>query len=39
MSSDPSKDRLVLLIDDPIINGDGSDATRFTFQLQDAYGN
>ena len=39
MSSDPSKDRLVLTIDDPIINGDGTDATRFTFRVLDAYGN
>jgi beta-galactosidase len=39
MSSDPSKDRLVLTIDDPIIDGDGSDATRFTFRVLDAYGN
>ena len=39
MSSDPSKDRLVLTIDDPIINGDGSDATRFTFRVLDVYGN
>jgi beta-galactosidase len=39
MSSDPSKDRLVLTIDDPIINGDGTDATRFTFRVLDAYQN
>jgi hypothetical protein len=39
MSSDPSKDRLVLTIDDPTINGDGTDATRFTFRVLDAYGN
>ncbi|MHB1568812.1 MAG: glycoside hydrolase family 2 protein, partial [Solirubrobacteraceae bacterium] len=39
MSSDQSKDRLVLTIDDPVINGDGTDATRFTFRVLDAYGN
>ena len=39
MSSDPLKDRLVLTIEDPIINGDGTDATRFTFRALDAYGN
>lgn len=39
MSSDRSKDRLVLTIEDPIINGDGTDATRFTFRVLDAHGN
>ena len=33
MSSDPSKDELVLTIDDPVINGDGTDTTRFTFRI------
>ena len=39
MSSDPSKDELVLTIDDPVINGDGTDTTRFTFRILDVYGN
>jgi beta-galactosidase len=39
MSSDPTKDRLDLTIDDPVINGDGTDGTRFTFRVLDAYGN
>ncbi|MFL5864132.1 MAG: glycoside hydrolase family 2 TIM barrel-domain containing protein [Solirubrobacteraceae bacterium] len=38
-SSDPAKDRLVLTLEDPVINGDGIDATRFTFRVLDAYGN
>jgi Glycoside hydrolase family 2 C-terminal domain 5 len=39
MSSDPSKDELVLTVDDASIEGDGTDATRFTFRGLDAYGN
>jgi beta-galactosidase len=39
MSSDPSKDSLVLSIDDSSMQGDGTDATRFTFRGLDAYGN
>jgi len=39
MSSDPSRDRLVLTMEDPAIRGDGSDSTRFTFRALDAYGN
>jgi len=39
MSSDPGQDRLVLSIEDASIQGDGSDATRFTFRDLDAYGN
>ena len=39
MSSDPSTDRLALDLEDSSIEGDGSDATRFTFRALDAYGN
>lgn len=39
MSSDPSKDRLELTLDDVSIEADGSDATRLTFRAVDAYGN
>jgi hypothetical protein len=39
MSSDTTKDQLVLTIDDSAIDGDGSDATRFTIRALDAYGN
>ena len=39
MSSDPSTDRLALSLDDSSIEGNGSDATRFTFRALDAYGN
>jgi beta-galactosidase len=39
MSSDTTQDRLVLSLDDATIQGDGSDATRFTFRALDAYGN
>jgi beta-galactosidase len=39
MSADPSTDRLVLNLEDPAIVGDGSDATRLTFRVLDAYGN
>ena len=39
MSSDTSKDELVLTVDDSSIQGDGTDATRFTFRGLDVYGN
>ncbi len=39
MSSDPTMDRLGLELDDDLIEGDGSDATRLTFRALDAYGN
>ncbi|MGA2012935.1 MAG: glycoside hydrolase family 2 TIM barrel-domain containing protein [Solirubrobacteraceae bacterium] len=39
MSCDPSRDTLVLTIEDASINGDGTDATRFTVRALDAYGN
>lgn len=39
MSCDPSRDRLALVLDDASINGDGTDATRFTIRALDAYGN
>ena len=39
MSSDPSTDRLALNVDDSSIEGNGSDATRFTFRALDTYGN
>ncbi len=39
MSSDPSRDKLVLTIEDASISGDGTDATRFTFRALDVYGN
>jgi hypothetical protein len=39
MSSDRSRDTLRLTVDDPAIIGDGTDATRFTIQAVDAYGN
>jgi beta-galactosidase len=39
MSSNPSSDRLALSVEDPSIQGDGTDATRFTFRALDAYGN
>ncbi|HWF52769.1 MAG TPA: glycoside hydrolase family 2 TIM barrel-domain containing protein [Solirubrobacteraceae bacterium] len=39
MSADPSRDRLALLVEDPAIEADGSDATRVTFRALDAYGN
>jgi beta-galactosidase len=38
MSSDPSRDQLVLTVEDASINGDGTDATRFTVRALDAYG-
>jgi beta-galactosidase len=39
MSADTSRDRLVLTADDTTITADGSDATRITFRVTDAYGN
>ncbi len=39
MSCDPSLDTLVLTLDDTSINGDGTDATRFTVRALDVYGN
>jgi beta-galactosidase len=39
MASDPSRDQLVLTVEDSAIQGDGTDATRFTFRALDAYGN
>jgi hypothetical protein len=39
MSCDPSHDKLVLTVEDASIDGDGSDATRFTVRALDAYGN
>jgi beta-galactosidase len=39
MSCDPSTDSLTLTVDDSAIAGDGTDATRFTIQAIDAYGN
>jgi beta-galactosidase len=39
MSADTSRDRLVGVLEDARIAGDGSDATRFTFRALDAYGN
>ena len=39
MSSDTSRDRLALTLDDSSIAGDGSDLTRFTLHAVDAYGN
>jgi beta-galactosidase len=39
MSSDPSRDKLVMTADDATISADGSDATRVVFRAIDAYGN
>jgi beta-galactosidase len=39
MSSDTTQDRLVLIVEDSSIGGDGSDMTRFTFRALDKYGN
>jgi beta-galactosidase len=39
MTADTSGDKLELTADDPSIVGDGSDATRITFQTTDFYGN
>jgi beta-galactosidase len=39
MSSDTTRDRLVLNVEDASIAGDGNDMTRFTFRALDAYGN
>jgi beta-galactosidase len=39
MSSDPSADVLSLVIQDSVITGDGTDATRFTIRALDAHGN
>jgi beta-galactosidase len=38
-SADPSHDRLELTADDPVIDGDGADATRVAFRAVDRYGN
>jgi beta-galactosidase len=39
MSSNRAQDRLVLFVEDSTIQGDGTDATRFTFRALDAFGN
>ena len=39
MSSDTNTDHLALALEDASIQGDGTDATRFTFRSLDAYGN
>jgi beta-galactosidase len=39
MSADPTRDRLVLVVEDNTIVGDGSDMTRFTFRALDAFDN
>ena len=39
VSSDTTRDRLVLTLEDASIAGDGNDMTRFTFRALDAYGN
>jgi beta-galactosidase len=39
MSSNPATDHLSLDLEDPAIEGNGFDATRFTFRALDAYGN
>ncbi|MDQ6778859.1 MAG: hypothetical protein M3071_22140, partial [Actinomycetota bacterium] len=39
MSSNPSTDHLSLNLEDAAIEGNGFDATRFTFRALDAYGN
>jgi beta-galactosidase len=39
MSSDTTTDQLALALEDASIQGDGTDATRFTFRSADAYGN
>jgi beta-galactosidase len=39
MSSDPAGDRLAMAVDDAVIIGDGSDATRVVFRAVDGYGN
>ncbi|HEY7173558.1 MAG TPA: glycoside hydrolase family 2 TIM barrel-domain containing protein, partial [Micromonosporaceae bacterium] len=39
MSADTNRDRLALTVDDPVIEGDGSDATRVTCRAVDEYGN
>jgi beta-galactosidase len=39
MSSDTTRDQLALALEDASIQGDGTDATRFTFRSLDAYGN
>ena len=39
MSSNPTTDHLRLDLEDPSIEADGFDATRFTFRALDAYGN
>ena len=39
MSSDTTTDQLALALEDASIQGDGTDATRFTFRSLDAYGN
>jgi beta-galactosidase len=37
--ADPSRDRLAMQADDPVIDGDGADATRLAFRAVDRYGN
>ncbi|MDQ6834937.1 MAG: hypothetical protein M3016_02010 [Actinomycetota bacterium] len=39
MSSDTTRDRLGLVLEDASLAGDGNDMTRFTFRALDAYGN
>jgi beta-galactosidase len=39
MSSDTTRDRLVLALEDASIAGDGNDMTRFQFRALDPYGN
>jgi beta-galactosidase len=39
MSADARRDRLVLTAEDPSILANGTDATRLTFRVVDAYGN
>ena len=39
MSADTTQDRVALAVGDGAIDGDGSDATRFTFRVVDRYGN
>ena len=39
MTADPAGDHLAMTVDDTMITGDGSDATRIVFRAVDAYGN
>jgi beta-galactosidase len=39
MSSDPTRDQLLLTLDDSAISGDGTDMTRFTVRGTDEFGN